>query len=60
MDDENFSQLDQIAWNMFSQTGNIGYYCLYSNVKKQKNNRKERKKQYGSYSKRTCIKGGRL
>ena len=44
MDDENFSQLDQIAWNMFSQTGNIGYYCLYSNVKKQKNNRKERKK----------------
>ena len=60
MDGDKFSPLDYIAWGLFSKTGNIGYYFLYNDVKKRRKNDKDKKKQYGNYSKRPCFKGGRL
>ncbi len=41
MDDEKFSTLDQIAWGLFSKTGNIGYYFLYNDVKRRRKNHKD-------------------
>ena len=43
MDDEKFSPLDQIAWGLFSKTGNIGYYFLYNDVKRRRKKHKDKK-----------------
>lgn len=43
MYDDKFDDLDKIAWGLFSKTGNIGYYFLYNDVKKQREKEKDKK-----------------
>lgn len=43
MYDDKFNDLDKIAWGLFSQTGNIGYYFLYNDVKRRRKEHKHEK-----------------
>ncbi len=42
-DNEKFNTLDRICWGLFERTGHIGYYFLYNEAIKKKNDDKDKK-----------------
>lgn len=37
---DSFNTLDKICWGLFSQTGNIGYYFMYNDIKRKRKKKK--------------------
>ena len=42
--DNNYTDLDKIVWGLFTKTGNVAYYSLYSKVKVKKDRENEERK----------------
>ena len=42
-DNEQFNTLDSICWGLFERTGHIGYYFLYNEATKKREEEKDKK-----------------